>query len=117
MRLGRTNVVVLGRKLKHSRVKWDAMCDEWMPALQLPLTWEQFLQLPRNAGYKYEYLEGKALLSPRPRHYHALLDLHAFRPAVDEAPQEMELRPMRADDFLLLEPAFKAAFHRIQPFG
>src|SRR5437588_294883 len=47
------------------------MCDEWMPALQLPLTWEQFLQLPRNPAYKYEYLEGKAFLSPRPSHYWA----------------------------------------------
>jgi GNAT superfamily N-acetyltransferase len=94
------------------------MCDEWMPALQLPLSWEQFLQLPRNAAYKYEYLEGKAFLRPRPKHYHALLDLLAFCPPADcEKLEDVVLRPLTADDIPSLEPAFVEAFHRIQPFG
>ncbi len=93
------------------------MCDEWMPTVELPLTWEQFHQLPRNAGYKYEYLEGKALLTPRAKHYHALLDLRLFRPSGQEPEPEVTLRPMIVDDFLPLEVPFKAAFHRIQPFG
>jgi GNAT superfamily N-acetyltransferase len=93
------------------------MCDEWMPTLELPLTWEQFLHLPRNAAYKYEYLEGKALLTPRAKHYHGLLDLHAYRPSEHKPPEDVILRPMTDDDFLPLEVAFKEAFHRIQPFG
>jgi hypothetical protein len=93
------------------------MCDEWMPTLELPLTWEQFLRLPRNAAYKYEYLEGKAVLTPRGKHYHGLLELHAYRPCEHEPPEGVVLRPMREDDFLPLEVPFKAAFHRIQPFG
>jgi hypothetical protein len=93
------------------------MCDEWMPPLQLPLTLEQFHQLPRNAAYKYEYLQGKAYLSPRAKHYHALLDLPAYHSAEEASPEEVTLRPMRAEDFLGLERPFKAAFHRIQPFG
>jgi len=93
------------------------MCDEWMPTLQLPLTWEQFLKLPRNAVYRYEYEKGNALLSPAPRHYHALLDLHDYRPSAAEVTDDVVLRPMVADDFLPLEAPFQAAFHRIQPFG
>jgi hypothetical protein len=94
------------------------MCDEWMPALQLPLTPEQFVQLPRNAAYQYEYAGGKVLLNPRPRHYHAMLDLHAYRPSVAAADvNEVAVRPMTAADIPRLEPVFAAAFHRIQPFG
>lgn len=93
------------------------MCDEWMPTVELPLSWEQFQQLPRNPAYKYEYLEGKALLTPRSKHYHALLDLHAFRSCGQSSQEEATLRPMVEDDFLLLEVPFKAAFHRVQPFG
>src|SRR2546423_464085 len=31
------------------------MCDDWMPVIRLPLTLDQFHQLPRNPAYKYEY--------------------------------------------------------------
>jgi GNAT superfamily N-acetyltransferase len=93
------------------------MCDEWMPHLELPLSWEQFHQLPRNAAFKYEYLEGKALLTPRAKHYHALLDLHAYHSSGQGPPEDVRLRSMVVDDFLPLEVPFKAAFHRIQPFG
>ena len=51
------------------------MCDEWMPLVQLPLTPAQFAQLPRNAAYRYDYDEGRAWLNPRPRFYHALIEL------------------------------------------
>src|SRR5260370_23058921 len=94
------------------------MCDEWMPALQVPLTWEQFLQLPRNGAYQYESAQGKALLNPRPRHYHAMLELPAYRPSPDGAELDgVVIRPMTAADIPRLEPVFAAAFHRIQPFG
>ena len=32
----------------------------------LPLTTEQFWQLPRHPAYKYEYFDGAVHLSPRP---------------------------------------------------
>lgn len=94
------------------------MCDQWMPTLRLPLTWEQFAQLPRNPAYKYEYLEGQALLSPRTRFYHARLDLkrHA-RQAKAEVPEGMTLRPARAEQLTGLAELFAAAFDRLQPFG
>ncbi len=94
------------------------MCDDWMPGLTLPLTLEQFHQLPRHPAYKYEYLDGVAYLSPRPRHYHAVLDVQAFarRPA-EEPAAEIRIQPARAEDFANLEGLFAAAFHRTQPFG
>jgi GNAT superfamily N-acetyltransferase len=91
------------------------MCDEWMPALTLPLTPEQFTQLPRSAAYRYEYSNGEAVLSPRPRHYHALLDLAAAAPP---APTPgVVVRPLHTGHVPELEGVFAAAFDRVQPFG
>ncbi|HEY7326131.1 MAG TPA: GNAT family N-acetyltransferase [Gemmataceae bacterium] len=93
------------------------MCDEWMPRLELPLTFEQFRQLPRNAAYKYEYFDELVWLNPRPRYYHALLDLEAWaaRP-LDGASHKAKLRPVQATDWEGLAPLFSAAFDRQQPF-
>src|SRR5437762_3088032 len=88
------------------------MSDEWMPHIELPITWEQFHQLPRNGAYKYEYLGGRALLSPRPRHFHAILDLQPF--TVEEA---IAVHPVTADDFPAVERLFGAAFRDVQPYG
>src|SRR6266511_4402398 len=94
------------------------MCTEWMPALELPLSWEQFRQLPRNAAYKYEYFDGRAHLSPRPKTYHALLDLGAADGCADgQELKEIRLRPVRDADWGDLVPLFAATFARIQPFG
>jgi hypothetical protein len=85
---------------------------------QLPLTFEQFHRLPRNSAYKYEFVGGHAWLSPRPRWFHALLDLHSFAPPLtDELPAGVSCRPLCEDDWGLLAPVFAAAFHSVQPFG
>ncbi len=91
-----------------------AMCDEWMPSLTLPLTWQEFRQLPRHASYKYEYFDGAAHLSPWPRHYHARLDL-ANQPEVEDSP--CLRRILRRDDEPRLVDLFAAAFCHVQPFG
>jgi GNAT superfamily N-acetyltransferase len=91
------------------------MCDQWMSALKLPLTWEQFCRLPRHPAYKYEYFEDTAWLSPRPRYYHALLDL-ADAPR-EGADAKAALRPVAEADWEELAPLFAAAFERQQPFG
>jgi GNAT superfamily N-acetyltransferase len=88
------------------------MCDAWMPSLQLPLTLEQFHQLPRNPAYKYEYLNGQVHLTPRGKHYHALLDLDAIKPA-----EAAGLRRLEAEDWEELVPLFAGAFRATQPFG
>ncbi len=94
-----------------------AMCDEWMPRLELPITFEQFHRLPRNAAYKYEYFQDTAWLNPRPRYYHALLDLEARAgQPVEGVSRTATLRPLRAADWEELAPLFAAAFDRQQPF-
>src|SRR5262245_52243906 len=88
------------------------MSDSWMPMIRLALTIDEFHQLPRNAAYRYEYLRGQAHLSPRPRHYHALLDLQPMT-----VPEGVEVHPVRAADLVGLIPLFAAVFRTIQPFG
>jgi hypothetical protein len=88
------------------------MSDTWMPTIKLPMSAETFHQLPRNSAYRYEYLDGKAYLSPRPRHYHALLDLQ--RLPVDPA---LDIRPACEENFGNLTPLFAEVFRNIQPFG
>jgi GNAT superfamily N-acetyltransferase len=88
------------------------MCTDWMPTLRLPLSCEQFERLPRNAAYRYELLDGEAFLSPRPRHYHALLELRPL-----DSSTEAPLRRLRAADWEELVPLFAMVFRHIQPFG
>lgn len=92
------------------------MCDEWMPNLQLSLTWDEFLQLPRHSAYRYEYLKGQAFLSPRPQYYHAVLDLAQF--AEPEPCDEIgRMRSIEDSDRTDLEALFCGAFSSAQPFA
>ncbi len=89
------------------------MCDEWMPPLEVSLTPEQFQRLPRHSAYRYEHSRGTARLTPRPRFYHALLDLNLLA----LAPADPRVRPFSFADWDRLVPAFAAAFHTQQPFA
>ena len=94
------------------------MCDEWMRPLKLSITFAEFLALPRNNAYKYEYFDDHAYLSPRPKFYHALLDLDAFATAPPSAADpDVSLRPVLAEDWTAMIPLFAMAFERQQPFG
>src|SRR5262245_51223675 len=92
------------------------MCDEWMPVVTLPMTAEQYHQLPRNPAFRYEYLGVEARLSPQPRFYHALLDLHRCPPP-GPLPHQVTVRGMQESDFADLARVFAAAFERQQPFA
>jgi GNAT superfamily N-acetyltransferase len=89
-----------------------AVSDEWMPVIELAISIEEFQQLPRNAAYKYEYFGGRAVLSPRPKHFHAVLELGS---EIDAA--ELETRPVGPTEIDELVPVFAAAFDTTQPFG
>ncbi len=89
-----------------------------MTGLKLPLSLEQFHQLPRNAAYKYEYHRDGAFLSPRPKYYHALLDLAPLAEApLEGACPNVVLRPLCDADWEPLVHLFAAAFRGVQPFG
>jgi GNAT superfamily N-acetyltransferase len=85
-----------------------------MPFLHLPLTPAQFVQLPRNAGYRYDYENAEVWISPRPRYYHALLDLETLRP--DGAAQVL-VRPIEGTDWDDVVKLFARAFRNHQPFA
>ena len=94
------------------------MCDEWMPTLSIAMTIEQFHRMPRNAGYKYEYLGGEALLTPRPMTHHARLDLTTFAPPPGElAKSSIAVAEFRDADRDEAVDAFAASFSRVQPFA
>jgi GNAT superfamily N-acetyltransferase len=90
------------------------MCDEWMPTIELPISIDQFHQLPRNPAYKYEFLGGRAFLSPRPKHYHAMLDLQPFTATSLE---KVTIQSILAERLHELDGPFSWSFHDIQPFG
>jgi GNAT superfamily N-acetyltransferase len=91
------------------------MCEEWMSGLQLRLDAGQFRRLPRNPSYRYTHLEGTAWINPRPRYYHALLDLAAAVPT--EPPPDVSLRPVEPEDWEGMAPVFATAFEAQPPFG
>src|SRR5687768_8259970 len=80
-----------------SRTREPRMSLELYRTLKLSLSPEEFRLLPRNAAYKYELIAGEVWLTPRPRYFHALLDLATFAPA--DPPEEVTLRPLRAEDW------------------
>ena len=90
------------------------MTNRWMPSLELKLTAEQFRQLPRSAAYDYTYHTGSAWLTPRPRYFHALLDLRDLRL---ERPARSGLRPLVATDWVRLHAVFADAFAAEVPFA
>jgi GNAT superfamily N-acetyltransferase len=90
------------------------MCDEWMRGVQLSLSAEQFQRLPRNSAFRYDYLDGTGHIAPRPKHYHALLDLAPI--AADDA-DDISLHPVRPDDWDALVGLFADAFVHAQPFA
>ena len=90
------------------------MVEEWMPPLQLPLSPTQFVQLPRNAAFKYTYHDGLAWIHPRPQYYHALLSLPC--PAL-EGVAVVSLRHFSPRDWVPLTDLFAEAFAAHQPFA
>jgi GNAT superfamily N-acetyltransferase len=94
------------------------MSSEFFRTIRLTLPREEFHRLPRNAAYKYELLSGEVWLSPRPRWYHALLDLDTFCPPPDlDAQENITLRSLNPDEWARLPRLFAAAFRLVQPFG
>jgi hypothetical protein len=95
------------------------MLERWYSTIELPLTFRQFEQLPQNPAYKCEYFDGHAWLTPRPKSYHALLDLRSFvRPIPAVATEEeVVVRPLVDEDWSRLPKVLSAAFHRVQPFA
>ena len=96
------------------------MFDRLFTTIKLPLTLKQFHQIPQNPAFKYEYINGVAWLSPRPKFYSARLDLRAPLRSVPEMVDvhgEVGFRKFDSADWRGLAPLFEGAFRRVQPFA
>src|SRR4051794_2453951 len=90
------------------------MWSKCMRMVRIRMSIKEFHQLPRHAAYKYEYLDGEAWLSPRPKTYHALLDLRRQEPPVETG--RVTTRHASAGDWDDLSALFSAAFCDRPPF-
>jgi GNAT superfamily N-acetyltransferase len=96
----------------------NLMCDEWMPKLALPLTGDQYSQLPRNSAYQYDLVEGIAHLTPRPRYFHGVMSFARRRVATPAVlSPDVYIRPVLGEDQTFLAEVFADAFAHGQPFG
>jgi len=95
------------------------MIDRYFRTIELPITIEQFHELPTNSAYKYEYFDNAAWLTPRPKGYLAALDLRPMGPAepVEVHREPVSVRPLRETDWDALPKLFAHAFHRTAPFA
>jgi GNAT superfamily N-acetyltransferase len=95
------------------------MLDKWYRRLCLKIPIEQFDALPRNAAFKYEYFDGEARLSPRPRTFNAVLELRPTETASAHRVQNesFHFRPVADMDWAEFPKLFSAAFLQIQPFA
>jgi GNAT superfamily N-acetyltransferase len=87
--------------------------DSWLSPLRLSLDADQFRLLPRNPAFRYELHHGQVWISPRPRYYHARLDLSD---AEFDGAANVPLRPLAADDWAALPGLFVRSFAEHQPF-
>src|SRR5260370_11919361 len=93
------------------------MLNDWYRCIRLPITIDQFQQLPRNPVYKYEYFGDYALLTPRPKTYNALLELkpQIAPPEIHSQPEPVSFRGLPADDWAEFAPLFSRSFHPVLP--
>jgi len=76
-----------------------------MQSQHLPMTWEAFELMPRKPGWKYEYWDGQAHMSPR---HQVVTVTIAVQPRPVSSPYR--LRPVAACDEPQLVAAYIAAF-------
>jgi GNAT superfamily N-acetyltransferase len=95
------------------------MLDQWYRHLRLKMPVEQFHALPRNPAFTYEYIDGEARLTPRPKTFNAVLELKRGDAAERHRAQNesLTIRPVIDDDWQQFPSLFAAAFDRIQPFA
>lgn len=78
--------------------------------------------LPRHPAYRYEYMDGKAWITPRPRSVDSVLDFANWRgprPLSESSRPSREtirIRLMTDDDWVPLTDAFYSAFKAEEPF-
>lgn len=87
--------------------------EEHYRVIELPVTADEFHRLPRNAAYKYEYFDGRAVLTPRPKAFNCVRDLG---PVEELLPADVDIRPLPVEGIRGLAGVFYASVAHTQPF-
>ena len=80
-----------------------------MRSLHLPMTWEEWERLPWRFGWKHEYWDGHAHLTPRQDHVHVRFGLRP-RAVPAAPPTRLSVRPVEPTDARGLVRAFVETF-------
>lgn len=96
-----------------------SILDRSFETIELPISFDEYRRLPRNGSYKYEYLGGIAVLSPRPYTRSARLATDTVLRLDDPLGmlRDFAIRPLRDSDEARLSEAFAVAFSEQPPFG
>ena len=106
-------------KLKRRKRPGDSMRTEWMRMTEMMMGIEDWRRLPRNAAYKYEYVEGKAQITPEPVCFDVVLKFKRFRSDVARGQWRSDLRVRRMvdRDSEALPGLMARAFVGVSPFA
>ena len=90
--------------------------EVWGAGLSMPMQPSTFERLPRHHACRYEYADGRALLSLRPHRAQVVLSLDAFRcDTEDSALETSRARPLTDDDWPMLPTLLASAFWEQPP--
>ena len=95
------------------------MLGDWFRCLELRISFAEFERLPHHPAYKYEYLGGRAVLTPRPRYQRAVLRLTAFSRPTSRSSllAKVDFLPLQAGDWTCLPDLLAAAFRSVPPLA
>jgi GNAT superfamily N-acetyltransferase len=95
------------------------MLEDWYRPIEVTIPFEQWALFPKLLGYRNEYFDGRAVWTPRPKAYNAVLHLDRFACDDDECGSPVSkivVRGLREEDWDTLALAFDDAFQRVSPF-
>jgi ribosomal protein S18 acetylase RimI-like enzyme len=98
------------------------MIEDWHRRIEIAIPFEQWEQLPRLPGFKSEYYGGRAVWTPRPKLYNAVLDFTTIDLATlltdagNNPGEGMSVRSLHESDWDPMCKVFAAAFHKMPPF-
>lgn len=89
--------------------------DDHFQRVELKITIDEFHRLPRNPAYKFEYFDGHAVLTPRPKSFTCVLDLPAT--SLPEPVWPVEVRPLPLTSAEQLGKLYSWSVRSTQPFA
>ena len=85
--------------------------------ISVPMSRDMFFRLPPNGAYKYEYVDGRAEITPEPHCCDLFLNLDTFFAPERDAYERWAVRPLAGKDWDALPGLAAGAFFRVAPFA